>query len=163
MGESMLDGPKTTAHSPQSLLRPMRSVLRWGVLGGLVGLPAAVGIGYLIAAGPGAWGALLGFGISVMFFTITAGVAMLTARLQPQWLGLAVMGSWLLKLVGLIVVMAMLDSADFYDRGVFFGALLISTFGYLVMEALVVSRTRVLYVETEFAPAAASDPAAGRS
>lgn len=140
-----------TERAPESLLKPMRAVLRLGLLVGLVGLPIAMGIGYLIADMPGLWGALLGVGISLVFFTITAVVAVGTARLQPQWLGLAVMGSWLVKLVGLIAILAVLDGADFYNRGVFFGALLISTFGYLGMEAVIVSRTRVLYVETEFA------------
>ena len=62
------------------------------------------------------------------------------------------MGSWLVKIVVLIAMLAVLDGADFYSRGVFFGTLLITTFGYLGMEAWIVARTRVLYLETEFAP-----------
>ena len=100
------------------------------------------------------WGGLMGFGISLVFFTITAVVAVATARLQPQWLGLAVMASWLIKIIALIAILVVIDELDFYSRGVFFGTLLITTFGYLGMEAWIVARTRVLYVETEFAPEA---------
>jgi hypothetical protein len=143
-----------TQSAPESLLKPMRAILRLGLLVGAIGLPLAMGIGYLVAGTPGLWGGLLGFGISLVFFTITALVAIGTARLQPQWLGFAVMGSWLLKIVALIAILAVLDGADFYSRGVFFGTLLITTFAYLGMEAWIVARTRVLYVETEFAPEA---------
>ena len=147
----MMETPMRTRHAPQSLLKPMAAVLRLGLLIGAVGIPLAMGIGYLIAGTAGLWGALLGFGIPLVFFTLTAVVAIATARLQPQWLGLAVMGSWLVKIIALIAILVVLDNADFYSRGVFFGTLLIATFGYLAMEAVIVARTRVLYVETEFA------------
>lgn len=141
-----------TAMAPASLLKPMKAVLRLGLLIGAIGLPVATGIGYLLAGNPGAWGGLLGFGISLTFFTITALMAIGTARLQPHLLAITVMGSWLLKIVALVVILAVLDDADFYHRGIFFGTLLITTFTYLGMEAWIVARTRVLYLETEFAP-----------
>ena len=148
--------PTTAAPAPQSLLRPMVAVLKWGVLAAAVGIPLGMLLGYLIAGGPGVWGALMGLGISFVFFTITVGVSIPTARMQPQWLGVVVLGSWLAKIIGLIVVLAVLRSQDFYDRPVFFVSLLVGTFGYLAMEAVVVSRTKVLYVETDFAPKAGS-------
>ncbi len=147
-----------TQRAPESLLKPMRAVLRLGLIIGAIGLPLAMGIGSLLAGTPGTWGGLLGFGIPLVFFTLTAWMAIATARLQPQWLGMAVMGSWLVKIVALIAMLAVLDGADFYSRGVFFGTLLITTFGYLGMEAWIVARTRVLYVETEFAPESQESP-----
>ncbi len=144
--------PARTASTPQSLVRPMRSVLRWGLAAGAAALLLGVVIGYLVAGVPGVWGALLGVGVSVAFFTLTVVVAIVTARLQPQWLGVAVMGSWLVKMAGLVVILAFLRGQDFYSRPVFFATLLLCTFGYLGMEALIVSRTKVLYLETEFAP-----------
>lgn len=143
-----------TQAAPESLLKPMRAFLRLGLVVGALGLPLAMGIGYLLAGMPGLWGGLMGFGISFVFFTITAVLAVATARLQPQWLGLAVMGSWLIKIIALIVILAVIRDLDFYDPAVFFGALLVTTFGYLGLEAWIVSRTRVLYLETEFAPEA---------
>lgn len=147
-----------TQRAPESLLKPMRAVLRLGLIIGAIGLPLAMGIGSLLAGTPGTWGGLLGFGIPLVFFTLTAWMAIATARLQPQWLGMAVMGSWLVKIVALIAMLAVLDGADFYSRGVFFGTLLITTFGYLGMEAWIVARTRVLYLETEFAPESQESP-----
>lgn len=141
----------TTNKAPQSLLRPMRAVLRWGVIAAAVGIPVGMLIGYLVAGTPGLWGALLGLGVSFVFFTITAGVSIATARLQPQWLGMAVLASWLLKMIGLIAILVVLKSADFYSKPAFFIALIVGTFGYLAMEAVIVARTKVLYLETEFA------------
>jgi len=142
----------TRTPAPQSLLKPMRAVLRWGLAAAAVGLPLGAALGFLIDGAAGAWGALLGFGIAVIFFTLTVGVSIATARLHPQWLGMVVLASWLLKLIGLIGALVLLRSEDFYSRGVFFAALLIGTFGYLTMEAFIVSRTKVLYVEPELAP-----------
>jgi hypothetical protein len=141
-----------TALTPQSLVRPMRAVLYWGLLAGALALVLGSAIGYLADGIPGVWGALLGGGLAVLFFTATVALSLATARLQPNWLGLAVIISWLLKTAALIIVLALLRAADFYSRPVFFGCLLIGTFGYLGMEVWIVSRTKVLYLETEFAP-----------
>jgi hypothetical protein len=40
---------------------------------------------------------------------------------------------------------------DFFNRPMFFACVLIGTVVYLVMEALIVARTKVLYVEPELA------------
>ena len=143
---------ETTRHAPQSLLRPMRAVLRWGLVAGVVGIALGMLVGYLIDGAPGSFGALLGLGSAVVFFSITVGVALATARLQPQALGMAVLASWLLKMIGLIALLVVLRSQDFYSKPIFFFSLLFGTFGYLALEAVIVSRTKVLYVETEFAP-----------
>jgi hypothetical protein len=133
-------------------MRPMKSVLMWGIVAGLVALVVAVAIGYLLDGLPGVWGAVLGVGLSVLFFTATVALALATARLQPQLLGVTVLVAWLVKMIVLLAVLVVLDQQDFYSRAVFFGSLLICTVGYLGMEAMIVARTKVLYLETEFAP-----------
>ncbi len=110
---------------PTALVTPMRRVLRIGLVASLVALPIAVLIGYLVAGASGAWGAAIGMGIAVGFFTIT-----------------------LVKMVLLLVVLALLRDADFYSRPVLFVSLLVGTIGTLVLEALVVTRTQVPYTES---------------
>ena len=141
-----------TEFTPQSLVRPMRLILAWGLVAGAVALVVAMGIGWLVAGIPGLWGAALGVGISVAFFTATVLVSLVTARFNPTLLGVVVMISWLVKMGLLVVILVFLRSADFYSRPVFFISLLACTFGYLGMEAWIVNRTKVLYLETEFAP-----------
>ena len=128
---------------------PMAAVLRWGSLGSLIAMVVAVVVGFLIAGMPGLWGALLGIAIPVTFFSITVIVALVTVRVRPEVFGAAILGSWLIKIVVLIAVLAVLSRADFYDRGIFFAAFVVGTVGYLVTEAIIVVRTRVPYIEPE--------------
>jgi hypothetical protein len=147
----MTDAPDATGparRGPTALVTPMRRVLRIGLIASLVALPLAVLIGHLVAGAAGAWGAAIGMGIAVGFFTITVGVALATAGMDATALGASVLGSWLIKMVLLLVALALLRDADFYSRPVLFIALLVGTIGTLVLEALVVTRTQVPYTES---------------
>lgn len=132
---------------PTALVVPMRRMLTIGAVCGLIALPVAALLGYLVAGVPGAWGGLIGMAIPICFFAITAVTALVTAHLGPTTLGIAVLGGWLLKIVLLLGVLLVLRGTDFYDRMTLFVALLLGTAGSLLLEALVVARTRVPYVE----------------
>lgn len=132
---------------PTALVRPMRRVLAVGAAASAVALPGAALTGYLLAGPAGAWGAAIGMAIPVAFFAITAASALLTARLGATALGVAVLSSWLVKMILLLVVLALLRDADFYNRAALFVALLVGTTGLLALEAVVVTRTKVPYVE----------------
>ncbi len=134
---------------PTALVAPMRRALRVGAVASLIALPLSALVGYLLAGGPGLWGALTGMGIAVAFFAITVVVALSTAGLDVSTLGIAVLGSWLVKMVLLILVLVVLRDADYYSRPALFLALLVGTIGSLVLEALVVLRTQVPYLEPE--------------
>ncbi len=147
----MTDTPDATGSArrgPSGLVTPMRRVLRIGLIASLIALPVAVLVGYLVAGAAGASGAAIGMGLAVGFFTITVGVALATAGMDATALGASVLGSWLIKMVLLLVVLALLRDADFYSRPVLFISLLVGTIGTLVLEALVVTRTQVPYTES---------------
>lgn len=127
--------------------KPMTAVLRWGTAGSIVAMVLAAGIGWLVAGSEGAWGGVLGIVIPVAFFSITVIVALVTLRVNPAIFGAAILGSWLVKIILLIVVLALLSGADFYSRPVFFVAFVIGTVGYLLTEAFIVIKTRVPYLE----------------
>lgn len=131
----------------QAVRAPMSRLLRTGLVGFAVALPVVALVGFLVDGGPGVWGAVLGLALPLAFFSITAVVALVTVRLRPEYLGAAVLGSWLLKIIVLIAVLVPLSHADFYNRVVFFVVLLLGTFGYLALEAVIVLRTKVPYVE----------------
>jgi hypothetical protein len=132
---------------PTALVAPMRRVLRVGGVAAAVALPVAALIGYLLAGAPGAWGALIGMGLAVTFFAVTVAVALVTARMDPTRLGIWVLGSWLVKMVLLIAVLALLREADFYSRPALLLSLLLGIVGSLLLEARIVTTTRVPYVE----------------
>ena len=142
-------GHQPERKGPTALVTPMRRVLRAGMVAVLIALPVSVLIGYAVAGGAGAWGALIGMGLAAGFFAITVGVALGTAALDVTALGAAVLGSWLIKMVLLIVVLVLLRDADFYSRPVLFVTLLVGTIGALVLEAVVVTRTQVPYTERD--------------
>ena len=54
-----------------------------------------------------------------------------------------VMGGWLLKLVGFIITMALLKSADFINGPVLFFTIVVSVLGALAIDAVVVMRSRI--------------------
>jgi hypothetical protein len=127
--------------------KPMRAVLRIGSLAFLLAVPLATLIGFVIDGSSGGWGAFLGMAIPFAFFTGTVIVALLTVRVSVSAFGAVVLGSWILKLILLLAVLFFLRDADFFNRPIFFVSFLIGTAGYLVLEALVVIKTRVPYIE----------------
>lgn len=126
---------------------PMRRVLRAGAVAAAVYVPAAAACGFLLGGTPGALGGGIGALIAAGFFGVTVIVALVTSRMSPTMLGAVVLGSWLVKMMVLIGVLVGLRSADFYDRTTFGLALLVGTIAALILEAWVVTKTRVPYVE----------------
>lgn len=136
--------------APRALVAPMSRIVRVGTYAALGALPAAALLGYVFAGAPGAWGALIGMGIAVAFFAVTVIVALATARTRhPELLGLAVVASWIVKMIVLILILIPLRGADFYSRPALFVSLLVGTLGALLIEARVVATTKVPYVEIE--------------
>jgi len=114
---------------------------------GLTAIAVAIGMG--VAGKPGVWAAIIGSGISGMFFLLTATVALVTSATKPTYLAGAILGSWLVKIVVLMGVLAWLRNADFYHRGILFGTLVVTTFGILILESVLVTRAKVPYVQPE--------------
>lgn len=133
---------QTSAQAGRSALR--KGVIAWSFL-----TVALCAIGYLLSGKAGVWGALLASLLAGSFFAITGAVAALTANLDLQYLGFAVLGSWLLKIIVLLVALFWLRSQDFYDRPIFFVTLLLETLVLLILEAVLVTRAPVPYVEVD--------------
>jgi len=133
---------QTSAQAGRSALR--KGLVAWAVL--TVALSA---IGFLVSGESGVWGALLASVLAGSFFAVTGIVAALTVNLDVQYLGFAVLGSWLLKIVVLLGALFWLRGQDFYDRPIFFITLLLETIVLLVLEAVLVTRAPVPYVEVD--------------
>lgn len=109
-------------------------------------VPVGVVLGALVEGWSGVWGALLGLAVPAIFLSITAVVAVLTARLPATTMGAIVLGSWLVKIVFLLAILVGLRGATFYSTGVFFVAFLAGLVAYLAVETISVLRTRQAYV-----------------
>ncbi|WP_297004453.1 hypothetical protein, partial [uncultured Corynebacterium sp.] len=63
----------------------------------------------------GIWGVLIGAAIGGGFVLATVGVVLLTANTTPQNTLIVILGTWILKIVVVLVILGILKSYDFYD------------------------------------------------
>lgn len=133
---------------PASLVRPMQRVLVVTGVGLAALIPLATLAGWLVGGGDVAWGVLLGLLIPAVFFGLSVVVALATVRLSGGAFGAVVLGSWLVKVILLVVVLAALDGATFYSRPAFLVAFGVGVVGWLAAEWAVVTRTRTPYVDS---------------
>lgn len=120
---------------------------RWSAIASASALLAGGLVGNLALGTPGMYGALMGVGFPTVFFGITLATALLTKRSSGATLSALILGSWLVKLILLVVVLAVVDPLDFYHRPLFGGVLLGWTAVLLGVEVRVIKHTRQPYVE----------------
>ncbi|MFI2753541.1 hypothetical protein ACGIF2_08910 [Cellulomonas sp. P22] len=115
----------------------------------LLGVTAVlgVGVGVLVAGTPGAWGALIGVGLVLVFSGTTILSMLRTAHSDPQVTAAVVLGAWLGKIVVVIALLAVLRGMDFYSRGVLAVVVAVGVIGSALLDFRAVSRGRVPYVE----------------
>ena len=107
-------------------------------------LVVGLAVGGLAAGGHGVWGALIGWALAAVFSTTTIVAMLRTARSSP-----AVMGTWLAKVLLVIVALAVLRPLDFYSAPVLGAVLAIGVIGSAVLDYRAVSTGRVPYVEPD--------------
>ncbi|AGF72232.1 hypothetical protein A605_06130 [Corynebacterium halotolerans YIM 70093 = DSM 44683] len=89
---------------------------------------------------PGIWGVVIGAAIGGGMVLLTALSVLLTANSTPSTTGAVVLGSWLLKIVVLVLVLALIRDLTFYNEA----ALMVTT----VLALIVVLATEVWGVIT---------------
>ncbi|WP_418276268.1 hypothetical protein ACNHYB_15550 [Isoptericola jiangsuensis] len=125
------------------LRRAMLSTLL--LVGGLVVLGCAVG--WFVAGVQGVWGALLGAALAAFFCATTIWSMQRTIGRPPTTMAAVVMGAWLAKVVVLVVVLALLRGADFYDPYVLFVVLALGAVGSALLDYQAVRGARIPYVQ----------------
>lgn len=125
----------------------LRKAVRLGALGLLVLTVVSLLVWGLVDALPGVWGALMGAAIGGAFVLTTAVVVIATARTSPTTAGAVLLGTWLLKLIVAIGVVAALEPLDFYSDRAFAVTLVIAMVVVLASETAAILRTRAPYVE----------------
>lgn len=126
---------------------PLANTARVSAALSIVALVVGGAAGELVVGRAGTYGALLGIGFPTLFLGVTLAVALGTRRRAGGALGAIVLGTWLLKLIGLVAVLAVLKPLEFYDRPVFAVAFLGWTAVLLGVEVRVIKYTRQPYVE----------------
>ncbi|WP_067818306.1 hypothetical protein [Nocardia inohanensis] len=128
---------------------PLRAALRYGIAGLAVLVVISAILSSIFAGLPGLWGALIGSAIGGGFILTTAASVLFSAKIESGLQGVVLLGSWVGKLLLVVIVVAVLQNYDFYSRGALFltvvGALLVvlgaETYGLL--------RHKVPYVQVD--------------
>lgn len=130
----------------------LRTALRDGLI--LVGVLAVLGavVGALVAGAPGVWGALVAAAVVAFFSGVTVWSMLFTVGKSPTTTGAVVMGSWLAKMIVLVVVLAVLTQTGTgwltpAVRGILFGVVALGTIGSALLDYRAVRNGRVPYVE----------------
>ena len=127
----------------------LRVALRYGALGlALLTVVSLAGWG-AIDGMPGVWGALIGAAIGGFFVLTTAVVIVATARTNPQTTAVVLLGTWLLKFLVAILVVALIQDLDFYTDRSFVLTIVLALVVVLGCETWGVLKTRTPYVETD--------------
>lgn len=115
-------------------------------LGSLLILSIAVlgsAIGFLAAGLPGLFGALAGATIALIFVSLTALSVLVGSKLSLGGFYGVVLGGWILKLVLFVLAISILKSVQGLNGVAVFATLVASVLGSLVVDALVVAKSKI--------------------
>jgi hypothetical protein len=130
-----------------------------GILAIAIAIVGSV-IGFMVAGAVGLVSALIGTVMSVVFLGITAASIVLATKvakgdlLSVAFFGI-VMGAWLLKLVVFIVLIVLLKDQPWIQTQVLFLTAVVAVIGTLVVDVVVIARSRLPYVSDISLPAEA--------
>jgi hypothetical protein len=118
-------------------------VLKQGLL--LVAAIAVIGggVGLLVAGVTGLLSGLIGAALALLFSTMTALSVKFGGKLSLGGFFGVVLGGWIFKMVVFIAIVAALRGANFIDGPVFFFTLVASILGTLVIDSLIVMKSRI--------------------
>lgn len=129
--------------------------------GGILAIAIAVVgsvVGFIVAGGVGVVSALIGTVMAVVFLGITAASIVLATRvargdlLSVGFFGI-VMGAWLLKIVVFIVLIVLLKDQPWINTQILFLTVVVAVIGTLVVDMVVIARSRLPYVSDISLPA----------
>ena len=101
------------------------------------------GLGLIFAGLTGLLSGLIGAGLSLLFSSLTALSVKLGGKLSLGGFFGVVLGGWILKMLGFILIIALLKGATFIAGPVLFLTLVASILGTLVIDSLIVLRSRI--------------------
>jgi hypothetical protein len=140
----------------------LRRALGWGaVLAGVVLVVSAV-LGLVFAGTEGLVSALVGTLMAVVFMGITAASILLANRFAGSDLFVGaffgiVLGGWLLKFIVFIVLVVLLRDAAWLNPTVLFLSLVAGVIASLVVDVLVVAKSRLPYASDVELPKAPTE------
>ena len=135
----------------------LKKVLLYGAI--LAAAIAVVGsiIGYATVGPVGVTSALIGTAIAVVFLAITAVSILIAGKYSITAFFGIVMGAWLLKFVLFLVLVFLLKDQPWIHPQVLFLSIVAGVVGTLVVDVVVVAKSRMPYVSDIELPGEARD------
>lgn len=134
----------------QTVQQAMLTILKYGTILTLVIAGAGALIGGFVAGWPGVWGALLGAGMAGVFFALTALSVYISAEMSATAMAGLILGAFLVKMIALIAVTALLRGSELFDPVVLFVTLAVAAIASVVVDAVVIQRSRIPNVDPKF-------------
>lgn len=135
----------------------MKKVLLYGaILAVAIALVGSI-IGYLVAGGAGVASALVGTAMAVVFMAITAASILVAGRYNIAAFFGIVMGAWLLKFVLFLVLIFLLKDLPWVHVQVLFLSIVAAVVGTLVVDVVVIAKSRMPYVSDVTLPGDGND------
>ncbi|MCI0687565.1 MAG: hypothetical protein L0Y54_10065 [Sporichthyaceae bacterium] len=97
----------------------------------------------------GLYGALFGSLLAIAFFAVTIVAVSVAGRIDPLLMLPAALGTYVVKMGGILVVLLVLRDTEAFDRGAFAVATVIGAVAFMVAEVRFALRARTPYVDTE--------------
>ena len=129
--------------NPSSTSEVFSAVLTQGLLLVLGIAVIGGGVGFLVAGVSGLMSGFIGAVLALLFSTMTALSVKFGGKLSLGGFFGVVLGGWIFKMVLFIGIVAGLRGADFIDGPVFFFTLVASILGTLVIDSLIVMKSRI--------------------
>jgi hypothetical protein len=103
-------------------------------------------LGFLAAGVPGIVSALIGTAMALIFLGITSLSVVVASKYDMIVFFAIVMGAWLLKFVLFLVLVIILKDQTWIQTTVMFLSLIVAVVGTLVVDVVVIARSRMPYV-----------------
>lgn len=133
-----------------------RVLVYGGILAAIIAIVGSV-LGLIFAGTSGLVSALIGTAMAFLFLAVTAGSILLANRstksdmFSPAFFGI-VLGGWLLKFVVFLVLVFLLRDQPWVQPTVLFLSIVAGVVGSLVVDLLVVAKSRMPYVDDAALP-----------
>lgn len=141
----------------------LKKILAWGGMLAAVVVVAGSVAGYLAAGWTGVTSALIGTAMAVVFLAITALSILIASRFGVGAFFGIVMGAWLLKFVLFLVLIFLLKDQSWIQPTVLFLCVVAAVVGTLVVDVVVIAKSRMPYVSDVALPGEPRDGSAADS
>ncbi|SEM20389.1 hypothetical protein [Nonomuraea pusilla] len=106
-------------------------------------------VAFLLAGGKGAIGAAVGALLVGVFFSVSVVVVSYAARVSPQMMAMAAMGSYLVKVVVIMLMLATFGDTTAWNPKAFAWTVVVCTIVWTAFEVRAFMKTKMLYVDPD--------------